>query len=163
MNIKKYAIVIIVLLAVLSANCAKKSQGIDELDIAIRDASDYLNENIPTGNRILILGIQSDYADIPEYIINELAANIVNDKKLSVVDKAQVDAIRREMQISGEIDDKHALEIGMFLGAQTIVTGAISGLGDRYQMRIRAVNVRTAEIQGQYNRTFDSSRLKRQR
>jgi transcriptional regulator with XRE-family HTH domain len=61
--------------------------------------------------------------------------------------------------LSGEVDDKSALEIGKFLGAQTIVSGAISPLADRYRMRIRALNVLTSEVQGQYNRNIATSRL----
>jgi hypothetical protein len=61
--------------------------------------------------------------------------------------------------LSGEVDDKSALEIGKFLGAQTIVSGAISPLADRYRMRVRALNVLTSEVQGQYNRNIATSRL----
>jgi hypothetical protein len=62
------------------------------------------------------------------------------------------------VQLSGEVDDKSALEIGKFLGAQTIVSGAISPLADRYRMRIRALNVLTSEVQGQYNRNIVASK-----
>jgi hypothetical protein len=141
--------------------------GADELDIAIRDTSDYLNDNIPAKSKIVILNIQSDYAALSEYIIDELIANAVTDKVFSVVDRAQLDAIRMELnfQLSGEVDDKSALEIGKFLGAQTIVSGAMSPFvsdgtrADRYRMRIRALNVLTSEVQGQYNRNIATSRL----
>jgi len=41
------------------ANTAQRTgaANIDELDIAIRDASDYLNKNIPKGSKIVILNI----------------------------------------------------------------------------------------------------------
>ena len=140
--------------------CASVPKGADDLDIAIRDTSDYLNDNIPGGNKIVILNIQSDYAALSEYIIDELIANAVNDKVFSVVDRAQLEAIRMELnfQMSGEVDDKSALEIGKFLGAQTIVSGTVSELADRHRMRIRALNVQTAEVQGQYNRNINTSR-----
>jgi hypothetical protein len=32
----------------------------DELDEAIREAADYFNENIPKGNKLLILNMQSN-------------------------------------------------------------------------------------------------------
>jgi hypothetical protein len=113
MNLKKTAMVFIALLIALFG-CASTPAGNDDLDIAIRDTSDYLNENIPKGNKIVILNIQSDYA---------------------------------------------ALSIGKFLGAQTIVSGAISELAGRHRMRIRALNVQTAEVQGQYNYNINASRL----
>ena len=66
------------------------------------------------------------------------------------VDRQQLDAIRAEQnfQYSGEVDDNAALEIGKFLGAQTIVLGAVSKLGNGYRMRIRALDVLTAKCRG---------------
>jgi TolB-like protein len=140
--------------------CATTPSGPDDLDIAIRDTSDYLNDNIPKGKKIVILNIQSDHAALSEYIIDELIANAVNDKFFSVVDRAQLDQIRMELnfQLSGEVSDQSALEIGKFLGAQTIVSGTIGELADRHRIRIRALNVETAEVQGQYNRNISTSR-----
>jgi TolB-like protein len=162
MKLKRHTIpLLIVLCSLFSVTCVtSQTTGIDDLDIAIRDASDYLNDNIPAKSKIVILNIQSDYNNLSEYIIDELIANAVNDKVFSVVDRAQLDAIRMELnfQLSGEVDDKSALEIGKFLGAQTIVSGAVSELADRHRMRIRALNVQTAEVQGQYNRNINTSR-----
>ncbi|MDR0909504.1 MAG: hypothetical protein LBM77_07025 [Spirochaetaceae bacterium] len=130
----------------------------DELDDAIREASDYLNENIPQGSQVAILNVNSGSTALSEYIIDELIANIVNDKVLTIVDRQQLDAIRAEQNIglSGEVDDATAAEIGKFIGAQTIVTGAVSQFGDLYRMRIRAMEVQTAQVQGQYNRNIPS-------
>ena len=153
-----FAMVFIVVLIILSG-CTSTPAAPDELDLAIRDASDYLDDNIPARSKIAILNIQSDYAVLSEYIIDELIANAVNDRNFSVVDRAQLDAIRMELnfQLSGEVSDDSALEIGKFLGAQTIVSGALGELGDRYRMTIRALNVQTAEVQGQFNRNITSS------
>ena len=137
------------------------SSGPDELDTAIRDASDYLNDNIPAGSKIVILNIQSSSPDLSDYIIDELLANAVTDKVFSVVDRQQLDAIRSEQnfQWSGEVDDNSAMEIGKFFGAQTIVSGGVNRLGAGYRIRIRALEVQTAQVQGQYNRNIDSSRM----
>jgi len=134
---------------------------VDELDVAIRDASDYLNENIPKGSKIVILNIQSNSSDLSDYIIDELIANAVNDRVFTVVDRQQLEAIRAEQnfQMSGEVDDKEALAIGRFLGAQTIVSGAVNRLGTGHRIRIRALEVQTAQVQGQYNRNLASSQM----
>jgi hypothetical protein len=154
-------ILFLIAFAATLSSCATagKIPAADELDVAIRGASDYLNSNIPRGNKIVILNVQSDYAALSEYIIDELIANAVNDKFFSVVDRAQLEAIRMELnfQVSGEVDDQSALDIGKFLGAQTIVSGAISELGERHRMRIRALNVQTAQVQGQYNKNINAS------
>ena len=128
----------------------------DELDIAIRDASDYLNANLPAKSKIVILNIQSDSAALSDYIIDELIANAVNDRNFEVVDRHRLDLIRAEQnfQWSGEVDDTLALEIGKFFEAQTIVSGTVRELGDRYRFTLRALEVQTARVQGQYNRNI---------
>jgi len=145
----------------VSAPPASSDSGIDELDFAIRDASDYLNTNIPEKSTLVILNIQSDSPDLSEYIIDELIANVVNDRIFTVVDRQRLDEIRTEQnfQYSGEVDDNLAQQIGKFLGAQTIVSGAIGRLGSGYRLRVRALNVLTAQVQGQFNRNMRTSKL----
>jgi TolB-like protein len=127
--------------------------GADELDMAIRDASDYLNANIPKGSKIVILNVQSDSTALSDYIIDELIANAVNDKLFEVVDRQQLDLIRTEQnfQLSGEVDDNLALDIGKFFGAQIIVSGRVSQIADRYRFTVRALEVQTARVVGQNN------------
>jgi TolB-like protein len=163
----------IVFLLLITANCGsgpsatansgqgKKGGKVDELDLAIRNASDYLNENIPKGSKIVILNIESASVDLSNYIIDELVANAIKDKVFSVVDRKQLDTIRAEQkfQLSGEVNDKTALAIGKFVGAQTIVSGAVSRLGGGYRISIRALEVQTAQVQGQFNRNIASSVL----
>jgi len=138
---------------------AKTAAAPDELDMAIRDASDYLNDNIPAGSKIVILNIESNSSNLSEYIIDELIANAINDKKFSVVDRRQLETIQAEQkfQMSGAVDDKDALAIGKFFGAQTIISGAMRDIGGRYRLIIRALAVQTAQVQGQYNRNMPIS------
>jgi TolB-like protein len=162
MKTVKYFLMALSVMAML-IGCGSKPvvPNIDELDLAIRDTSNYLNESIPVGNKIVILNIQSEFPDLSDYIIDELIANAVNDRVFSVVDRQQLDIIRAEQnfQYSGEVDDSSAQEIGRLLGAQTIVSGAVSRLGTGYRMRIRALEVQTAQVQGQFNRNITSSPL----
>jgi len=146
----KITAIIISFFILVSCNTSPSASGTDELDLAIRDASDYLNDNIPKGSMIVILNIQSDSAALSDYIIDELIANAVNDKIFKVVDRKQLDLIRTEQQFqySGEVDDNLALSIGKFFGAQTIVSGKVGQLDNRYRMSIRALEVQTAQVQG---------------
>jgi len=133
---------------------------VDELDVAIRDASDYLNEKVPKGNKIVILNVHAASTDLSDYIIDELIANAVNDGFFTVVDRQQLDAIRDEQkfQMSGAVDDRDAQAIGKFFGAQIVVSGAVNRLGATgYRIRIRALEVQTAQVIGQYNRNIASS------
>jgi hypothetical protein len=128
----------------------------DELDIAIRETSDYFNRQISAGNKLVILNVQSDFPALSEYIIDELIANTVNDRIFSVVDRQQLNTIRAELdfQMSGEVDDDTAQALGRMAGAQIIISGAVSRIGDLYRLRVRALSVQTASIEGQFNRNI---------
>ncbi|MDR3012357.1 MAG: CsgG/HfaB family protein [Chitinispirillales bacterium] len=130
--------------------------GLADLDLAVREASNYLNDNLAVGSKLMILYIQSDYQALSEYIIDELVANTVNDRKLSMVDRRQIDAIRAELnfQMSGAVDDESAQRVGRMLGAQTIISGAVTKIGEIYRLRIRAIDVETARVKGQFNRNI---------
>jgi len=158
---KKIFLATAIIAVIVFASCGSgpKASGSDELDVTIREASDYLNNNIPAGSKIVILNVQSGSAALSDYIINELIANAVNDKIFSVVDRQQLDLIRAEQnfQFSGEVGDDEALAIGKFFGAQSIVSGALSPLGSRNRLTVRALEVQTAQVQGQFNRNIDAS------
>ncbi|MDR3342626.1 MAG: penicillin-binding protein activator LpoB [Treponema sp.] len=158
-----------ILLVLVIAGCASKPEVVtpppaavtsgvsgDQLDAAVRETSDYLNKQLPKGNKLVILNIQSEYPALSEYIIDELIANTVNDRVFTVVDRQQLDVIRGELdfQTSGEVDDDTAQALGRMAGAQIIVSGAVSKIGDLYRLRVRALGVQTAQIEGQFNRNI---------
>jgi len=133
---------------------------LDDLSRAIRDVSDYLNNNIPAGSMIAFINIQSESEALSGFIIDDLTANAVNDRNFTVVDRQQLEVIRAEqnLHLSGDVDDATALSIGRFLGAQTIVSGWISSLGGQFRLTIRALDVETARVQGQYNQNIGTER-----
>ena len=137
-----------------------EASGLDELSRAVRDVSDYLNDTVPAGSMIVFVNVESPSAELSDFIIDDLIANAVNDRIFTVVDRQRLDLIRAEQgfQLSGDVDDETALGIGRFFGAQTIVSGRVSALGDNFRLTIRALDVQTAQVQGQYNRTIGTSR-----
>ena len=65
-----------------------------------------------------------------------------------VLDRSQLDQIRTEqsLQMSGDVDDNTAVEIGKFAGADVVVCIIVSE-SDR-TLRIRALSVQTARVVG---------------
>jgi len=122
----------------------------DKIDSVIRELSDYLNTRIPNGNKVAFLNVKSDWPDFSEYILSSLIENGVNDDVFSVVDRQRLDDIRSELnfQWSGEVSDKSAQEIGQMLGAQIIVSGAVTEIGNEYRIQVRAISVQTAAVLG---------------
>jgi TolB-like protein len=125
------------------------------------NSSQYLVGRISKGSKVVILNFQSEFTALTDYIIDELTMYLVNDGNLTVVDRQNLEVIRQEMnfQMSGEVSDESAQEIGRKLGAQTIISGTITPLGDVYHLRVRAIAVETAAIQGMQNTNvaFDST------
>jgi len=144
-------------LAIGCAGGPKAQSSNDGLDAAMRKISDYLNEKIPQRSKVVFLNVKSNWPDLSEYILSGLSENAVNDVVFSVVDRQQLDAIRAELnfQWSGEVSDASAQEIGKMLGAQTIVSGTVTTLGDEYRIQVRAIAVQTAAVQGQTTQMID--------
>jgi len=154
-----------ILIFTIFTTCVSKPEtpansGPDSLDVEIRATSDYLNGRLSKGIKIVFLNFQSNCPAVSEYIIDGLIENTVNDGMLTAVDRQNLALIQQEInfQFSGEVSDESAQEIGKKLGAQTIVSGAITPLGSSYRLRVRAISVQSAEIQGQINRDIIKSR-----
>ncbi|MDR0909500.1 MAG: CsgG/HfaB family protein [Spirochaetaceae bacterium] len=124
------------------------------LDDVIREVSDYLNERLTSGSKVVFLNFQSDYPDLSSYIIDGLIINAANDDVFVPVDRENLDLIQQEMnfQLSGEVSDESAQAIGKKLGAQTIVSGSITDLDGEYLLVVRAIGVEDAAIQGQFRK-----------
>jgi hypothetical protein len=127
------------------------SPGMD-LDAAIKEATVQMGENLPGGTKVALVSVASSSAQFSEYVISRLEAALVSDKKLVVVDRANLDKIREEQgfQASGEVDDDSAKSIGKLLGAGAIVTGGFTDLGDVYSLALKAINIETATVAVSY-------------
>jgi hypothetical protein len=68
-----------------------------------------------------------------------------------MVDRQNLDIVRaeQELQYQGEVSEATMISLGKLTGAQTVIDCSISGSGDLRRLRIKALNVETAEIQFQ--------------
>ena len=95
------------------------------------------------------------------YLVEELTFATVGRRIFTVVDRAQLDLIREEMnfQMSGEVSDASAQAIGQKLGAQYIVTGTFESIGNYYRFRVRVIEVETAVIQVTYSANVQNDQV----
>jgi len=137
---------------------------LNELNRVIREASNDLDSNIPKGCVIAFVDVYSTSAELSDYILDELVANAVKDRNFTVADRNQIARIREEqqLQLSGEVADEQAVRIGRFSGAQSIVLGRVTALGDggMYRLTIQALDVETANLQAQYVANIDIRSIK---
>jgi TolB-like protein len=121
------------------------------LDNALKEAASFVSSKLPVNTKIVVLNFDTDdNKELSGYIIDELTMYLVNEGKVIVVDRANLALIQQEInfQLSGEVSDESAQAIGKKLGAETIVSGIITRLGDYYRFRVRLLSVETAQVQG---------------
>ncbi|MDR1902850.1 MAG: hypothetical protein LBQ88_11285 [Treponema sp.] len=118
------------------------------LDTAIQEAARNIEQNIDARVKVVVLNFSSTSTDFSEYVLGELSTELVNGKRLQVVDRKNLDAIRAEMdfQLSGEVSDESAQAIGRKLGAEYIISGSLANTGGIYRFRINTINVESAGI-----------------
>ena len=143
---------IIGLFIILFASCATAGYDaggqIIPLDEAIRVTSEYIENALEKNVRVALLNFNSPSEDFSTYVLDELAECLVNGGKVVVVDRAELDLIRKEeyFQLSGEVNDKTAVSIGQKVGAQVIVSGSLTSIGRAYRIRIKVLEVETAVV-----------------
>jgi hypothetical protein len=122
------------------------------LDTAIEQAAERIEKAFDPGTEIALISISSLSTQFSEYVLTYLESILVNNGKLAVLDRANLDKIRGEQgfQLSGEVSDESAKRIGQMLGAGAIVTGTLVNLGDVYRLTLKAINIETARIAASY-------------
>ena len=148
---KKMVIAIIACVGLLTTCATSKQDGgsqVVQLDQVIREVAEHLENSLETSTVVALLNFSSPSVDFSAYMLDELSDRLVNGGKVVVVDRAELDLIRREanFQLSGEVSDETAVSIGQKIGAQIIISGSLTSIGRNYRIRIRALSVETAII-----------------
>ena len=111
------------------------------------EAVGLLMAKIPSKSKVAIVNVAASDPEVSEFIAGELEFIMV-DNGLTVIDRSELDRIRREQsfQMSGEVDDSQAVSIGKIAGANVILTGAVTGSGDLRRLRLRALSTETGQV-----------------
>jgi TolB-like protein len=119
------------------------------LDEAIVAAVADIEGSLARGTKVAVLNFTSDAERFSDYVIGELAGALVSGNKLVVVNRQNIDLIRKEMdiQLSGDVSDESAQRIGKQLGVQSIVSGSLINTGAWFRFRVNTINVETAQQQ----------------
>jgi len=128
---------------------ALRAQQTYTLDDAIVVGAKEIEANLAQGIKVVVLNFNSSSVNLSNYVIDEMMSVLVKNKKLVVVDRANLELIQKEMnfQMSGEVSDSSAQAIGQKLGAQSIISGTIQDLGRYYRVRFKVIEVMSAAVQ----------------
>ncbi len=132
--------------------CAHAAVFAVEIETALAQTTEQFSKTLKAGSTIAIVGISSDTEEMSDFMLDELTVNFVKQRKLKVADRANLAAIKKEMnfQLSGEVGDDSIQQIGAMAGAQTVIRGNMKPLGDTYLLVIHALNVTSAAVEDIY-------------
>ena len=128
-----------------------------DIGTALDQAAEQFSASLPSGTTVAIVGIASDTENMSEYLLDELTFRFVQQRRLTVANRANLDAIKQEMnfQMSGEVSDASIQEIGAMAGAEIVVHGSLKEIGSIYFLSLQALNVTTATVEDMYRETVE--------
>jgi PBP1b-binding outer membrane lipoprotein LpoB len=120
------------------------------IDTVLREGSIYIGSRIQPNSKIGVVNMQSQSANLSNYIIDSIIMHLVNSDRFIVVERSELANIQREQQyqLSGEVSDETAISIGHQLGVQYIITGSVLPLGNNHSLSLKITDVQTAQIMG---------------
>jgi hypothetical protein len=125
-------------------------QRTDAIEIALTRITTKLVEHLPSNATVAVLPFSAEDRGLAEIIMADLEMKLWDTRGFHLVDRAQIDKIRAELQhqYSGDVDDASAVSIGKGTGANIIITGNISVTADATMRRlaIRALDVQTGSV-----------------
>jgi len=151
-NFKVIKLMLLLLTGFIGCASNPSSSKDNSLDEVIKQAAEKIEERLDKGTKVALINVQSPTTQFSDYTLTYLESILVNNGKLIVVDRANLDKIRQEQgfQLSGEVSDESAKAIGKMLGAGAIVTGTLINIGDSYRLTLKAINVETATVAASY-------------
>jgi TolB-like protein len=128
------------------------------LDEAVSQAAKQLEGSLDKNIKVAVLSFVSEADALSRYVVEELTGALVEGKKFTVVDRARLDLIRKEMefQVSGEVSDESMQSIGQKLGAQAIISGNFMNIGTGWRFQAFAISVETAQRAASYRTTVNN-------
>jgi TolB-like protein len=82
------------------------------------------------------------------YLAEESIKYLIKTNNIKVVERSQIESIVQEMefQSSGYVSEESSAVIGDMLGADVIVQGNLTQTGRRIEVKLKVLDIRTAEI-----------------
>jgi tetratricopeptide (TPR) repeat protein len=116
------------------------------LQTGIAQIAGEIERAFPAETSIALVSLESPSAKFTGYVLDELQGTLTNGKKLTVVERRNLEPLRNEINfgMTGMISDETAVSMGHWLGVEVIVTGTFTDLGSNCRLRFNAVWTETA-------------------
>ena len=119
-----------------------------DIETALQKTAEEFSSSMKKNTTIAIVGIASESQDLSDFMLDDLTLRFVQTKKVTVANRANLDAIKTEMnfQLSGEVSTDSIQQLGAMSGANVVIHGKFIPLGSKYSLTIQALNVSSAEV-----------------
>ena len=140
-------------LAIIQTMCVSYgniSNSLATLDNAIIEISEELKTSLKQSTEIAIVEMESPLKELSSYLKNELNEKLIKLNYFVVLARNEdLDLIFEEQifNLSGFVSDESSVSIGKMLGAKSIICGTFDDFGYFYQLRVRALNVTSGQIE----------------
>jgi hypothetical protein len=120
-----------------------------ELNQVVISASERILEKLPENTKVALFNVSNEESELTNFVIEEIAAILVNRGGLIIVDRQNSEIIKAEhdFQMSGYVRDDDIISIAGKFGAESVVSCSINGTGILQRLRVRTLDVRTGELQ----------------
>jgi TolB-like protein len=123
------------------------------LEIAIRGLADKLAARLAETKQVRVgilefLDLQGRISQLGKFIGEDLTTAFFEKGKFSLVERSLLQQVMREHALtqSGMIDITQAQEIGKAVGAEAIITGSLSDIGNEIKANARLIDVRAGTV-----------------
>lgn len=135
------------------------------LDDRIREAARDVSDKLPIGTNVLVVNVQSDDRSLSEYIVKDMNHYITNIGRLKLIDIANIDAIRAEVNfsLSEEANRANIQRVGRFRSGDYLIFGSIEPVGSQYILRLWAVETQSTNREWSFRENYISEAEARRR
>jgi hypothetical protein len=117
------------------------------LDTVIAEAASYFTERLPSGAKVVVIPFDAPTGRLSDYVFEEMWTRFEDSRNFVMVDRRNLDRIEAEIKHqleSGRVDDNQVVSITKQHGAQILVYGQMSPLGNEYRLTVYATDVEKA-------------------
>lgn len=156
--ISRWFLVVLLVTPLLSLSCASTPPAVTEvkdvnIDTGLLDLMHQLMETLGEEQRPVLMVL--DFPDpagqitgLGRYASEELLAHLIREKKLRVVERRFIEKTTKEIEfgMSGLVHEDAAKSIGKLVGADGILTGSYTLIGEHVKLQARIIDVETGEL-----------------
>jgi len=125
------------------------------LDAAVKSAAEYFTGRLAEGAKVALVPFDTPTGRLSDYIFEELWTRFEDSAKFVMVDRRNLEKVETEIRHqygSGRVDDNAMVSITKQYGAEILVYGQMTKIGNDYRITVYATDVEKASSS---QRAFD--------